>query len=126
MTISRFDVSTEFYTPERCYIIEIHNTENDPGCSIARARVTPGTTTELHQLRETIERYVILEGIGEVEVDGKAPIRVAPLDVINIPADVSQRISNTGNVDLIFLCVCTPRFKKENYRTSDGKINAPP
>lgn len=115
--ISRFDASTEFYTPERCYIVEIHNNESDLDCSIARARVVPGATTQLHSLRRTTERYVIVDGKGEVEVDGKAPIPVAPLDVVCIPEGMSQRITNTGNIDLVFLCVCTPRFKKENYVT---------
>lgn len=114
-TISRFDVNTEFYTIERCYIVEIHNDESDPGCSIARARVVPGETTQLHRLRDTIERYVILEGNGTVEIGGHAPVPVGPLDVVRIPAGMPQRITNTGDVDLVFLCVCTPRFQQENY-----------
>lgn len=118
--ISRFDPSTEFSTPERCRIVEIHNDEGDAACSIARARVAPGVTTQLHSLRGTIERYVILDGKGAVEVDGRAPAPIGPLDVVCIPQGASQRITNTGNVDLIFLCVCTPRFKQENYVTMDG------
>lgn len=113
--ISRFDATTEFHTPERCFIVEIHNDESDADCSIARARVLPGETTQLHRLRGTVERYVILEGKGEVEIDGKGRFPVAPLDVVRIPADASQSISNSGDVDLIFLCVCTPRFNKDNY-----------
>lgn len=116
--ISRFDARSEFYTPERCHIVEIHNDEGDADCSIARARVAPGITTQLHALNGTIERYVILEGKGTVEVDGQAPESVAPLDVVCIPEGVSQRIANTGDVDLVFLCICTPRFKKENYVTA--------
>lgn len=113
--ISRFDPSTEFATDERCHIVEIHNTEHDPDCSIARARVVPGETTQLHSVRGTIERYIILEGQGEVEIEGKPRIAVAPLDVVCIPAGASQRITNIGHVDLIFLCVCTPRFEQKNY-----------
>jgi mannose-6-phosphate isomerase-like protein (cupin superfamily) len=114
-SISRFDEHAEFYTPERCYIVEIHNNESDANCSIARARVVPGETTQLHAVRGTMERYVILAGKGAVEVDGGAPTAVAPLDVGCIPAGKSQKITNTGDVDLLFLCVCTPRFRKENY-----------
>lgn len=119
-SISRFDPATEFHTPERCYIVEIHNSEADPDCSIARARVEPGVTTQLHNLRGTIERYIVLEGRGAVEIAGAAPTPVGPLDVIRIPAGAAQRIANTGEVDLIFLCVCTPRFQKENYFTLDA------
>lgn len=116
--ISPFDANAEFYTPERCHIVEIHNTADDADCSIARARVAPGVTTQLHRLNGTIERYVILGGRGTVKVDGNPPEAVAPLDVVYIPEGVSQEITNTGDVDLVFLCICTPRFKKENYVTA--------
>lgn len=117
--ISRFDIRKEYATAERCYIVEIHNTATDPGCSIARARVAPGETTQLHSLRGTIERYVILEGAGTVEIGGEAPVAVGPLDVVRIDADTPQRIANTGNTDLVFLCVCTPRFEQKNYASLD-------
>ena len=97
------------------HITEIHNHDEDEACSIAHARVEPGVTTQLHVLKGTSERYVILEGEGKVEVDGGAPTIVRPLDVVNIPADVPQRITNTGEADLVFLCVCTPRFRPESY-----------
>jgi mannose-6-phosphate isomerase-like protein (cupin superfamily) len=50
-----------------------------------------------------------------VEVGDKAPAAVRPLDVVTIPAGTSQRIANIGAADLIFLCVCTPRFREEDY-----------
>jgi len=115
MTICRWDQDGEFYTPERCYITELQNKDTDPACSIARARVRPGVTTRLHALRGTTERYVILEGQGAVEIDGRGPVTVSPLDVVHIPPGVSQRITNKGSSDLIFLCICTPRFQRENY-----------
>lgn len=118
--ISRFDEHSEFYTPEGCYIVEIHNNERDANCSIARARVAPGVTTQLHKLKRTIERYVILEGQGIVEVGATPPTPVTSLDVVCIPDGASQRITNTGDTDLIFLCVCTPRFSRENYATFDA------
>jgi mannose-6-phosphate isomerase-like protein (cupin superfamily) len=113
--VKRFDPKTEFFTDEGCYIVELSNTEEDRGCSIARARVSPGVTTKLHYLNGTIERYVILEGEGRVEVGTEPPFNVRPFDVVVIPAGVTQRIANTGKVDLVFLCVCTPRFKNGNY-----------
>ena len=114
-TVDQFSPESEYYTGERCYIAELHNTVMDAGCSIARARLKPGVTTKLHCVKNTIERYVIIEGEGKVEVDYQAPFSVRPMDVVNIAAGAAQRISNTGSRDLIFLCVCTPRFVKENY-----------
>ena len=110
----------EFPTGERCYIIEMHNNPDDEGCSIARARVKPGITTQLHALHGTIERYVILEGEGSVEIGGSEPAVVRALDVVFIPAGASQRIANTGHSDLIFLCVCTPRFRPERYALKEA------
>ena len=116
MSIDRFDASTEFPTPERCAIVEMRNTPDDASCSIARARVERGVTTQLHRLRGVSERYVILEGEGVVEVDGvRSP--VAPLDVVFIPAGAAQRITNTGPSDLTFLCICLPRHVPECYET---------
>ena len=118
-TIESFTAHTEFYTEEGCYITELHNTAADESCSIARARVEPGVTTRLHRLRDTIERYVILEGSARVRVGGAAPVEVHTLDVVNIAAGTAQSISNTGMGDLVFLCICTPRFLQQNYIALD-------
>ncbi len=98
---------------------ELYNTGEDDGLSIARARVEPGRATRLHSLSQTIERYIIIEGQGAVEIGGQAALDVRPMDVINIPAGVSQRIKNTGETDLIFLCICTPRFTPGVYNELD-------
>ena len=113
--VEHFRPQTEFYTDEQCHIVELYNMPGDAGCSIARARVESGVATRLHCVQETAERYVILEGTGSVEVNGQSPVTVGPLDVVNIPAGVSQRITNTGAQDLVFLCICTPRFETKNY-----------
>lgn len=120
--VSKFRPETEFYTDERCRIVELHNREQDEACSIVRARVLPGVTTQLHSLQRTDERYVILEGEGLVHVGDAAPAQVRPLDVVTIAAGTPQRITNVGTADLVFLCVCTPRFRKETYVNleSDG------
>ena len=119
--IFKYQPDTEFPTPERCYIVELYNSKLDEDCSIARARVEPGVTTQLHALKGTIERYVILEGEGRVEVDGDEPTIVRTCDVVQIPAGTSQRITNTANTDLLFLTVCTPRFRPENYENLDAQ-----
>jgi len=100
----------EYFFGEGCYITEWSNSPDDAKASIARARVLPGVRTRWHSLTGIVERYVMLEGEGEVEVDDLLPTRVAAGDVVVIPADVRQRIHNTGEVDLVFLAVCTPRF----------------
>lgn len=110
-----FDPRREVYTSEGCFILELTNTPEDPAVSIARARVSPGVTTRWHLVRNTVERYVILEGEGRVEVGDLPPQEVDPGDVVLIPPDCRQRIANIGEQDLIFLCICTPRFVPEAY-----------
>ncbi|MGI9227288.1 MAG: cupin domain-containing protein, partial [Gammaproteobacteria bacterium] len=99
-----------------CYITEISNSTDDIEVSIARARVEPGVTTKLHCLKEVTERYVILDGEGLVEIDSTESYIVAVGDVVIIPPMCSQKITNTGAVDLMFLAICTPRFSKDCYQ----------
>lgn len=114
--IQRTDESKEFYTEERCHILELSNTDSDTGLSIARVRVEPGMTTAWHSIIDTAERYIILSGIGRVEVEGMEAKDVQQNDVVIIPASAKQRITNTSDTDLIFLAVCTPRFEQARYQ----------
>lgn len=113
--VKRMDAQTEFATSERCAIVEVSNGDDDPGVSIARARVAPGVVTRWHRLEGTAERYVILEGTGRVEVGDDVGEDVREGDVVLIPPGVRQRIGNTGKDDLVFLAICTPRFRPDNY-----------
>jgi mannose-6-phosphate isomerase-like protein (cupin superfamily) len=117
--IRRTKHDTETETKERCFIIEVSNTIDDPELSIARARVEPGITTRWHRLKGTIERYVILQGKGLVEV-GSLKQEIGPGDVVIIPPLCPQRIKNIGKDDLIFYCICTPRFMGDNYEDIEG------
>lgn len=113
------DAAGEFFTPERCHITELFNVPSSPDASVARARVEPGVTTQLHALTGIREVYVIEAGEGTVEVSGVAAA-VGPGDRVDIPPGATQRITNTGAEDLIFLCLCTPRFVPEAYQTLDA------
>lgn len=76
------DLKDEFETPERCHILESWNDHNDSAASIARARVVPGVTTQLHRLRGVDERYLIIHGAGDVKVGEHAIQRVKSGDVL--------------------------------------------
>ena len=94
----------------------ILNNEDFKSFSVARSRVEPGITTEVHKLIDTDEVYYILSGKGEMEVDGELMGVVVANDLIFIPKNSKQRIKNTAYNDLLFLCICSPRFDGRNYQ----------
>lgn len=104
----------ERYAAERCYVSEWWNDDGDEAVSLARVRVEPGVSTELHRLLDTTERYLILSGRGCMETGARVR-EMGPGDVEVIAAEESQRITNIGNDWLVFLAVCTPRFRQHNY-----------
>jgi len=124
--IRRADALKEFSSQENCFILEVSNDSGDPDVSIARARVRPGATTTSHRLKGIVERYIIVRGKGRVEVGDLPPTLVNEGDVVRIPAHVPQRITNVGDDDLIFFCICTPRFDQNAYVSEPQTPSAGP
>ena len=106
--------SEEAWTSEGCFIREILNDPRVPEASLAVARVAAGTTTELHRLT-VAEWYLIKQGVGRMEVGDAAPFDVAAGDTVAIPAGTAQRITNAADEDLVFECLCIPRFTPDCY-----------
>jgi len=113
--ILRYSAEQEYFFREGCFINELSNSLVDTNLSIAQARVRPGEGTKWHCLKETLERYLIIQGKGLVEIAGLEPQEVAAGDVVIIPAGCAQRMDNVGSEDLLFLALCTPRFQPESY-----------
>ena len=63
---------------------------------------------------------MILQGTGRVEVAGQTGQAVEAGDVVVISEGASQRIANTGEADLVFLAVCTPRFIIDAYEEMEA------
>ena len=107
----------ERLTKERCFILESTTPADDAKVTIARARVEPGVTTALHSLDQVNERYLIVSGMGEVNLGEPGEwTEVRSGDVVAIPAGTPQCIRNTGDADLIFYCICSPPFTPGCYR----------
>ena len=104
----------EYYFKEGCYIEEWLNTDQHEDMSVARVRLSAHSTTRLHCLQETVERYVILAGEGNVSVADRSWL-VKPKDVVVIQPGEAQKIENLTGQDLLFLAICTPRFELKNY-----------
>lgn len=113
----------EYFFEEGCFIRELLNSEGDPDVSVARARVRSGETTRWHRLEGLRERYIILDGNGRVEVGTRPAHDVGTGDVVQIAPGERQRITNSGDRDLVFLAVCTPRFSVDAYEDIEEDIH---
>ena len=120
-SVKSLAVAEEYFFEEGCFITELSNSVDDPAVSIARARLAPGEATRWHMLRDTGERYVLLEGRGLVEVGDMQPQEVVPGDVVLIPPLTRQRITSVGQEDLIFLAICSPPFTSGVYIDIEGE-----
>ena len=121
LTFNTVNPGDEFPTRERCGILELLNGKEVEDLSIARCRVEPGVTTELHSLAGVREVYIVVSGGGVMD-DGRGEgDRVGPMDSVVIPPGYPQRIHNDGAEDLVFLAICTPRFVPDAYTPHEGE-----
>lgn len=86
--------------------------------SLAHTRVRPGQTTLAHRLKGA-EVYYILEGIGEMYVDDQREAVTAG-QAIYIPPHSVQMIRNSGQDDLVFLCIVDPPWRPEDEEVVGG------
>jgi mannose-6-phosphate isomerase-like protein (cupin superfamily) len=97
-----------FTTKDGSTIRELHHTEAQ---SVAEARLDPGQATERHYHARTEEIYFVLEGEGEMELDGERG-HVAPGDAVLIPPGARHQI--TAETPLRFLCCCAPPYSHDD------------
>ena len=81
--------------------------------SLAEATVGAGGATRRHYHAESEEIYVLLEGRGEMEVDGERR-RVGPGDAVLIPPGAWHEIRANADGELRFLCCCAPPYADED------------
>ena len=81
--------------------------------SLAEAILAPGQATRRHYHARTEEIYVVLEGTGEMEVNGDRR-SVGPGDAILIPAAARHEIRASEADELRFLCCCAPAYSDED------------
>jgi mannose-6-phosphate isomerase-like protein (cupin superfamily) len=80
--------------------------------SLAHAIIPVGKTSIPHSLT-TSEVYYIIQGKGEMNIDGETAL-VEPGDAIYIPPSARQFIHNCGDEPLIFICLVDPAWRKED------------
>jgi mannose-6-phosphate isomerase-like protein (cupin superfamily) len=80
--------------------------------SLAEATLPAGRATQRHYHRASEEIYYVVEGSGELELDGEHA-RVGPGDAILIPPGAWHEI-RAGEAPLRFLCCCAPPYRHED------------
>jgi mannose-6-phosphate isomerase-like protein (cupin superfamily) len=81
--------------------------------SLAEATLAPGQATERHYHGEAEEIYYVVEGAGELELDGERR-QVTVGDAALIPPGAWHRIRADGSGRLRFLCCCAPPYRHED------------
>jgi mannose-6-phosphate isomerase-like protein (cupin superfamily) len=81
--------------------------------SLAEASLPPGGATERHYHREAEEIYFIVEGSGQMELDGERR-NVRPGDAVLIPPGAWHQITAAAEGELRLLCCCSPAYRHED------------
>ena len=87
--------------------------------SLAEATLAPGQATERHYHAESEEVYFVLEGAGEMEIDGERGL-VRAGDAIPLRRGQRHQIVNVGDGPLRFLCTCAPPYRHEDTFFDEG------
>jgi len=109
------DGAAPFTTADGSTIRSLLDRSNAPVAhqSLAEATILAGEETVRHYHRESEEIYYLVEGAGEIEVDGERA-SVASGDAILIPPRAWHRIRAGDAGPLRLLCACAPPYRHED------------
>jgi mannose-6-phosphate isomerase-like protein (cupin superfamily) len=101
--------ATPFVTKDGSTIREYVHSERQ---SLAEASLEPGRATQRHYHARSEEIYLVLEGGGELEVDGEQRM-VSPGDAILIPPGAWHRLT-AAEQGVTILCCCVPPYSDDD------------
>ncbi|MCK5303361.1 MAG: cupin domain-containing protein [Candidatus Thorarchaeota archaeon] len=118
MLVRRLEKLKEIIAIDETILREIINPLHDDGdlklgYSIAHAIVKPGNASLSHRIKTSSEIYYILKGSGRMYINEESK-DVGPGDTIYVPPNAIQYIENTGDADLVFLCIVYPSWRAED------------
>jgi mannose-6-phosphate isomerase-like protein (cupin superfamily) len=114
VNVSSLASAEPFATKDGSTIRELHHTTEQ---SLAEATLEAGQATDRHYHGRTEEIYFVLEGSGELELDGEKR-RVEPGDAALIPPGALHQIR--AETELRFLCCCAPPYSHEDTFLESG------
>ncbi len=114
MTVNALSRQTSFTTKDGSTIRSILDLSNAPveKQSLAEASLPAGGSTQRHYHKRSEEFYFLLEGAGDMEIDGEVR-RVEPGDAVLIPAGARHAIRAVDG-PCRFLCCCAPPYSHED------------
>lgn len=99
-------------------IHKILNTDDSglKNVEVAMCIFSPGEIANFHYHDKMEEIYFLIEGEGEIELDGKWH-KVNPEDCISIPIKTKHRIRNTSkDYSLRFLSINSPSWQEDDMK----------
>ncbi|WP_440951451.1 cupin domain-containing protein [Methanococcoides sp. FTZ1] len=115
MKIAEYSQVEPFITKDGSIIRELMhpNSGGNQRQSLAEAIVPVGCETLKHRHYEAEEIYHITAGSGLMTL-GDDVFKVGVGDTILIDRGAGHKIKNTGNIELKFLCCCSPAYSHED------------
>ncbi len=115
MEIRARDTAEPFTTADGSTIRSLLDRSNAPVAnqSLAEATIEPGEATVRHYHRDSEEIYYLVEGSGEMELDGERAA-VSAGDAILIPPGAWHQIRAGAAGPLRLLCACAPAYRHED------------
>lgn len=122
MEVRQIAEQPPFTTADGSTIRSILDLSNAPvrNQSLAEASLPTGGATERHYHRDSEEIYFVLEGAGEMEIDGVRRRLVAGDAVLIPPGAWHQVRADAGGAEgaegagMRFLCCCAPPYRHED------------
>lgn len=114
MFVRALDEAEPFTTADGSTIRELLGLPTAPvrNQSLAEATLAAGQATQRHYHAETEEIYYVVEGGGEMEVDGDRR-QIGVGDAVLIPPGAWHEL-RAGDEGCRFLCCCAPAYRHED------------
>lgn len=115
MEITNSKNKKSFVTKDNSIIKEILHPKDSSlkNMSLAEAIILPNKSTIEHFHEKSEEIYYILKSRGKIKITDEIE-KVEKGDVVFIPPGKKHKIWNTGNVEFVLLCICSPCYENED------------
>lgn len=91
-------------------------------CEISFGTLEPGQAVPFfHSHKANEENYIILSGEGRFQVNDEV-FAVSEGSVVKVSTNCDRNIKNTGDVNLVYICIQAREGSLEGYTMTDAEI----